>query len=363
MRIWPSHTSRLTVFFAVLLTAGHAPPLPGAPADPPPLVPTTRPSRDARSPAVEPLDAARRDRDAGTTQRQACGQLPTRGSAEAGRPSEPDVRMPSEVLEIAQTRLDALIARASYATALREIGRLAAPYRRHPQIRFRAAQCYYHLDQTLGQAEVRAVVGGVAGQFSGGWLLVERRAGPHRFLCCPPASAMYQLRAALDAGLEERAAYLLHARLWQRLGRSEIGLAILEGRSALLLANPTDAELAVFSDLALAGGALDKYLRYERRRGALRPAEREAILFSACVTVAEAYCQRGEATLYAEWLHRALRLRPHDAGVTLSLADVEWAAGRHGRAVALYRHLLALEPDHPDYHRIVHRLADAAAAP
>ena len=52
-----------------------------------------------------------------------------------------------------------------------------------------------------------AVPGGRVGQFAGEWFLVEKRAEPDRFLCCPEASAFYALRRALDTGLDEPAAH------------------------------------------------------------------------------------------------------------------------------------------------------------
>lgn len=131
---------------------------------------------------------------------------------------------------------------------------------------------------------------------------------------------------------------------------------MLKSRAAVLLPHPEEGVLEAYSDLALEAGALSDYLRYERLRADRQPQRRTAILFAACLTAAERYSQRGEETLYIQWLHRARQARPDDLEVLLRLADAEWAAGRFESASPVYRRLLQLEPDHPQRGRILGRL-------
>lgn len=255
--------------------------------------------------------------------------------------------------------VDAALAKGRCATALQRVGSAGARLRETPELQLRAAQAYFHLGAVLGDAQVRTVRGGRAGQFVGDWLLVERRPGPDRFLCCPCESALHPLRQALDAGLDVPPAHVLHARIWQRIGRPQIGLTVLKSRATVLLAHPEEGVLEAFSDLALDAGALADYLRYERLRADRQPQRRAAILFAACLTAAERYNQRGEEALYIQWLHRARQARPDNVEVLLRLADAEWAAGRFESASPVYRRLLQLEPGHPQRGRILGRLTAA----
>jgi tetratricopeptide (TPR) repeat protein len=202
------------------------------------------------------------------------------------------------------------------------------------------------------------VSGGRVGQFYDDWLLIEKRDEADRFLCCPPASALYTLRRALDAGLDEPAAHLLHARIWQQAGRPEIGLAILRSREALWLENASPETLATFAEIALAANALDDFLRYARLRAARQPQRRDEILFEAFTAVAERYNQRGDLTLSREFLRRAVALRPENVPVMLRLADAVWDTGGREEAATWYRRVLEREPAHPERRRILERLGE-----
>ncbi len=238
---------------------------------------------------------------------------------------------------------------------VREARRHVAP---SAQLEFRAAQAYYRLGQALGRTRVIRIPRGRAGQFVDDWLLVEKRAEPDGFLCCPKTSALYTLRRALDAGLDEPAAHLLHARIWQRAGRPEIGLAILQSREALWSKDATPETLATFADLALAANALNDFLRYTRLQAEHEPQRRSEILYNAFVAAAERYNQRGDDAMYRELLRRALTLRSDDVELMLQLADAVWDAGGQPEATIWYRRVLECRPAHRDRNRILKRLGD-----
>lgn len=388
MRNSPSYTRVLSTFFALALVqlSGQAPAAPPqgrdaqpvqlSPAQPPPVRETDL--EKAALPEVSGVEQRPGDPEAAIVSlARAVAKRPeevryplelARALLAAERPRQAEAvlnralpRFPNHAgLRLAW--IDAALAQRRYATALERVRTATARQVERPALQFRAAQGYFHLGQVLGAAEVRAVPGGRAGQFVGKRLLVEARLRPDHFLCCPPRSAYYQLRQALDAGLDEPAAHVLHARIWQRLGRPQIGLAVLKSRAVVLLAQPDESVLAAFSELACETGALSDYLRFERMRADRQPESRLEILFAAYLTVAESYNQRGEEILYIHWLQRAARLRPDDLGVILRLADAEWAAGQPARAAPWYCRLLRLEPDHPERGRIAARLAETAGA-
>lgn len=227
-----------------------------------------------------------------------------------------------------------------------------------PPLEFRAAQAYFGLGQVLGQTRVMRIRGGRAGQFVNGWLLVEARDEPDRFLCCPKASALHALRRALDAGLDQPAAHRLHARIWQQAGRPKVGLAILQSREAVWLEDASSEALGTFADVALAADALEDFLRYTRLRAAHQPQRRAEIVYEAYVAAAERYNQRGDETMYRELLRRALSLRPDEVGLMIRLGDVLWDAGAREEATVWYRRVLERQPAHQGRSRILKRLGE-----
>jgi len=253
--------------------------------------------------------------------------------------------------------IDTALERESYTLAQRRISAATRRIGPSPQLHFRAAQAYFQLGQALGPTAVRDVPGGRAGQFCGRWLLTEKRAEPHRFLCCPENSALYQLRRALDAGLDEPRAHLLHALIWQRAGRPTIGFAVLKSREAVLLESADPGTAAVFARLALDADALSDFLRYARLRAQRQPEQRDRIMAEAYLAVAERYSERGDNALYAAYLRRALELRLDDVKLMLRLADADWAAERHHDAVLGYRRVLERDPRPAERTRILERLA------
>lgn len=353
MRSSPLQTRALSAISAIV-AAALAGPAWGSPPEAPdkarPRPAASAPQTPGGERQVSAEELLRRLRDAGR------GEVDDSANA-LGRAIE---RYPDDApLQLAW--IDAALEREQYSTALGRIGAADGALRRRPEFQLRAAWAHFHLGIILGEARVRSVPDGRSGQFVRDWLLVEPRPGRARFLCSPPASALYQVRRALDAGLDDPRAYVLHARIWHRLGKPQIGLGILKSRAAVLLEEPDDDVLAAYCDLARAAGALDDYLRYTRRWAELRPVQRDAIMFAAYLAMADECSARGEEALYIQWLYRAARLHPGDGALLLRLADAEWAAQRPRQAQPLYRRVLRLEPDHPQRRRIVTRLAAPAA--
>ncbi len=257
--------------------------------------------------------------------------------------------------------IDAALEAGLYAVALQRIA-AAGPLADRPEFEWRAARAHFAMGALLGAAEVRTVPGGRPGQFVGRLLVVEERPGTDRFLCCPPASALYQLRRALDDGFDEPAAHVLHARIWQRLGRSEVAWAVLRMRAAAILAQGDDEALREYADAALRAEAVDEYLRAVRRRAERSPGQRAAVLAEGCRAVADHYARAGDETLHLQWLYRALEHAPDDAALWLAVGDAEWTRAAQPAAQRAYRRVLALAPDTPRRAELLERLAAEPAA-
>lgn len=230
-------------------------------------------------------------------------------------------------------------------------------------IQFRRSRLYFARGVLLGDAEIRAFPEGRAGQFVGRWLLVEPRGDDGAFLCCPRRSALYQVRAALDAGLDAPRAHLLHATIWHELDRPRVALNVLRSREAMLIDEIPEAALPLLADLSLDTGDVDASLRYARRLAAILPARRAEVLCTACRRVARRYGDSGAESLYLHWLQRAARICPDDRGTLLSLADAAWSLDRRAMAADCYRKLLQRTPDHPARSRILARLAEFEVGP
>jgi len=244
------------------------------------------------------------------------------------------------------------------ALALRWVEQAAGSVGYTPALCFEAARAYFALGQALGEAQVRRVPGGHVGQFAGDWLLVEQRPELERFLCCPRESAIYQVRRALDGGLEQGAAYVLYARLWGRLGKPELGLAVLQAREALLLGEPGSEALQTLQELALAAGAVEDFLRYARLRAQRDVRHQDDILYEASLAAADRYGQRGDALMHRELLRRGLALRATDVERMLELADALWDAGQRDEARGWYRRVLERVPQHAMRGRVLERLGE-----
>ncbi len=253
--------------------------------------------------------------------------------------------------------LDELLARGQFGQALEALAdarrRLGPP---SPRLHYAAARAYFGLGQWLGQTRLRRVPGGRAGRFADGWLLVTLRQPPDTFLCCPPQSALYELRRALDGGFRRPEALGMFARIWKRLGKPEVGLALLRDREDAWLADATPELLAVAAELALAAGQPGEFLRYSRLRARKAPQRRTEILARSFEAAAELYNQRGDGPMYRELLSRAVELRPRDVSLLARLADALWQAGDRTEAARHYRRVLELDPDYPDRLRILPRL-------
>ena len=160
---------------------------------------------------------------------------PLNGGAAAALIRDTLARFPQH-LGLRLASIDLALDDEHWAVALERIRAAQEQLGMVPALDLRAAQAYFALGQRLGDVVVREVPGGRVGRFDRGWLLVEERA-PGQFLCCPENSAFFRVRRALDAGLDQPALHLLHARIWASLGKADVGFALLQRREAELLAD------------------------------------------------------------------------------------------------------------------------------
>jgi tetratricopeptide (TPR) repeat protein len=254
-------------------------------------------------------------------------------------------------------RIDSELAVQHWAAALARVRDFERQHGPVPAVDFRAAQAWFGLGQALGKSTIRQVSDGRVGQFSGDHLLVEER-GPGRYLCCTSDSALFRLRRALDAGFDQPAAHLLHARIWQSLGKPELALSLAKGHENAILAAALPNDLGALAEIALQANSPDDYLRYIRLRAEREPQHADQTLAQAYLALADYYAHRGDRDLEREFCYRAARLRPDDADLALRLADAEWLAQRYEPAARHYRQYLQNSPAQDSQReRVLERLA------
>lgn len=261
-------------------------------------------------------------------------------------------------------RIDLAIGESRWAGALKLVREAEARCGETPEQCFRAARAYFELGELLGAAEKRAVPDGTPGRFHGNVLLVERTGESGEYLCAPRESALYQVRRALDGGRDAPETHLLHARVWRRIGRPRVAYELLRAHeSELTVAGALAPEaLELLAAAAMESGRPAESLRYSRRWAELEPARREAILRDAYLKQAESANERGEEGVYLDFLARAARTAPTDAGLQLRSADANWDAGRREGAREAYLAVLRLAPRHPRRASILERLAQIEGA-
>jgi tetratricopeptide (TPR) repeat protein len=258
--------------------------------------------------------------------------------------------------------LETLVQRGHYATALDRARSVKLSTAAQPRAAYLRARCLFEMGCILGPTEVRSVAGGRVGQISGEWLPIEAR-GADRFLCAPAECALVQLRRALDGGVDDAEAYLLHGMIWHRAGRSKDGWAILQSQEARIseLSNPKALEW--MAQVALAADDVAAFVRIRAAAAARIPARKAELLQEAYLAVAEHYSVRGDEAMHREFLRRAVEARDGRCDLVLRLADSVWQAGDTAAALPWYRRFLDCDASSAERTRVLHRLAGGERDP
>lgn len=232
--------------------------------------------------------------------------------------------------------------------------RLRAPP--SPELFLLAARAYWMMGDALGATRVREVPKGNVGQFDGDWLLVEPR-GRTTFLCAPRQSAAYQVRKALDSGLDHPELHRIHAAIWRKLGRPAIALAILEAHEGLLMDVDADATLAELAALALECNRVHDFLRRVHARFPPEAGSLPDRLLPGLLDAVDACLLRNDRETARSLLLRTLETRPNAVEALIRLGDLEWDAGDQSAARRHYTRALQIEPAHAQRQRMLGRLA------
>jgi tetratricopeptide (TPR) repeat protein len=234
------------------------------------------------------------------------------------------------------------LASESYQTALR-LGLDT------PVLHYKLGSALFNLRNYFGAISVQEVKSGKPGSIQAKWYLIEAVPGAKdRYRCAPEISAVYQVAKALVDGIEDRPdIHVLMASIYLNAGRfaqayemfEKIGPTVKGEDQALLYYYQAQA--------AFGTGQYDRYLELLGEAIKLKPEAYKSTLVDAYVQVADQYNQSGQLDRYLEFLAKAVVESPQTASLHLKLGNAYEEAQKFGQAVAQWRMVLDLEPDHP----------------
>ncbi len=228
-----------------------------------------------------------------------------------------------------------------------------------PILRYKLGSAYFNLRNYFGRIVVRTVKSGKPGTINDTWYLIEQVPGRRDvFRCAPSASAAYQIAKALADGLQAtpdililQATIYLNARRYAKAYDmfAAMGLNVPEDDKALFYYYHAQAAFGM--------GRYDQYLTFLKQAIELDPTSYKATLVDAYLKVADQYNQAGKLDRYIEYLARAVAESPQTASLHLRLGDAYEEAQKHDQAVAQWRMVLDLEPDHPQRMKLLNLMA------
>ena len=218
-----------------------------------------------------------------------------------------------------------------------------------PVLHYKLGSAYFNLRNYFGQIVQQTIKSGTAGVIHDKWYLIEPVPGrKDLFRCAPQASAVYQVAKALADGIEERpdirvlqATIYLNARRFARAYEmfTQIGPTVPEEDKALFHYYCARA--------AFGTGRYEEYLGQLKEAIKLDQEAYGATLVDAYLSVADQHNQAGQLQGYIDFLAKAVAESPQTASLHLKLGEAYEETQDFSRAIAQWRMVLDLEPDHP----------------
>ena len=219
-----------------------------------------------------------------------------------------------------------------------------------PVLHYKLGSAYFNLRNYFGRIAVRTVKSGKPGTINGDWYLIEPvPGGEDVFRCAPKMSAIYHVAKALADGIGDRPdIHVLRANIYLNARRYQ------QAYDMFTKIGPTvpDEDKALFhyyhAQAAFGTGRYDEHLELLQEAIELDPEAYKSTLVDAYVRVAEQYNQAGQWDQYIQYLARAVAESPQTASLHLKLGYAYEEAQKYDLAIAQWRMVLDLEPEHPD---------------
>ena len=225
------------------------------------------------------------------------------------------------------------------------------------------AQAFERLDQDFGRVRVISAPGATAGRIVDGAYLIEPVDGdPDLFRAAPPESAIYQLREALDDGVDSWEARRLLARLWLKTRRFAAAAAAFAEAESDVPRGARAGYCREFAEALYGVGDVEGFVARMRQAAEADAEQYAPELADAYRRAAQRCSQRGDLAQYIAYLEKAVAERPDAADLHYLLGNGHWEAGQEREALRQWRLTLQLQPDHPDRQRMLELIQQAVGA-
>ena len=223
-----------------------------------------------------------------------------------------------------------------------------------PDLHYRLATAYFKLGNHTGRLFRLCLTGGAAGRITDEGYLIEPVPGqPECFFAAPPASAVYHLQRALDAGLDTLEAHLLWADIWLASGRYERALKIYQRLEDRVGSQRRAEYHFAYARARLGVDDRQGYLDQLQEAIALDEKTYRPHLVEAYRQVADRYSADGDLQSYIRHLRLAVGEAPEAHDLRYALGNALFEAGRGLQACRQWQITLELQPDHPDRQRLL----------
>lgn len=226
-----------------------------------------------------------------------------------------------------------------------------------PVMRYKLGSAYFNLRNYFGSISVQTVKSGAAGTINGPWYLIEAIPGQKDvFRCAPENSAVYQIAKAVADGIEDqpdihvlRATIYLNARRYAQAYEmfTKIGPTVKEDKALFYY---------YYAQAAFGTGQYDRYLELLEEAIKLDPAAYKSTRVDAYLAVADQYNQAGNLDKYIDYLTKAVAESPQTGSLHLKLGSAYEEARKFDQAIAQWRMVLDLEPDHPQRMKLLNQI-------
>lgn len=218
-----------------------------------------------------------------------------------------------------------------------------------PVLHYKLASSYFNLRNYFGRIAVVTVKAGKVGTLNKNWYLIESVPGKKdTFRAAPKESAVYQLAKALDSELKERSdIHFLLANTYLNAHRYQQAYDMFKKIKTKI---PKEDKSLYYYYYAQSAYGVQKYTEYlELLQEAIKldKTTYQSALVDAYMKVADRYNQSGDLAKYIQYLALAVNQSPETASLHLKLGHAYEESQKYTQALAQWRMVLDLEPEHP----------------
>ncbi len=228
-----------------------------------------------------------------------------------------------------------------------------------PVLHYKLGTAYFNLRNYFGRVTEKTIKSGKAGTISGEHYLIEPVSGKKDvFRCAPSRSAIYQISRALADGIEDKPdIQILKAAIFMNVRRYAQAFAMFKKIEATVPKDDKALFYYYYAQTAFGRGEYEHYLQILGKAIKLDPEAYKPTLVDAYLKVADRYNQDGQLQNYIHYLEMAVSENPQTASLHYKLGDACEEAQDYEKAVAHWRMVLDLEPQHPRKTKLLNKIA------